>query len=66
MAETSRERTQFRRQAVKVKKSHRNSREAYGARRIVKDLVEDDEVISRTRVGRLMKQLGLKSKKAKG
>ena len=30
--------------------------------RIVKDLVEDDEVISRTRVGRLMKQQDLKSK----
>jgi putative transposase len=46
----------------KVKTSHENSRETYGARRIVKDLVADDEVISRTRAGRLMKQQDLKSK----
>jgi len=51
-----------RRLSEKVKKSHEQSRETYGARRIVKDLVEDDEVISRTRVGRLMKQQDLKSK----
>jgi len=51
-----------RRLSEKVKKSHENSRETYGARRIVKDLVEDDEVISRTRVGRLMKQQDLNSK----
>ena len=46
----------------KVKKSHEKSRETYGARRIRQDLVEDGESISRTRVGRLMKQQGLKSK----
>lgn len=51
-----------RRLSEKVKKSHQKSRETYGARRIVKDLVEDDEVISRTRVGRLMKQQDLRSK----
>jgi transposase InsO family protein len=51
-----------RRLSEKVKKSHEKSRETYGARRIVKDLVEDDELISRTRVGRLMKQQDLKSK----
>ena len=51
-----------RRLSVKVKKSHEKSRETYGTRRIVEDLVEDDEVISRTRVGRLMKQQDLKSK----
>jgi len=51
-----------RRLSEKVKKSHEKSRETYGARRIVKDLVEDDEVISRTRAGRLMKQQDLKSK----
>jgi len=51
-----------RRLSEKVKKSHQKSRETYGTRRIVKDLVEDDEVISRTRVGRLMKQQDLKSK----
>jgi len=51
-----------RRLSEKVKKSHEKSRKTYGARRIVKDLVEDDEVISRTRVGRLMKQQDLKSK----
>jgi len=51
-----------RRLSEKVKKSHQKSRETYGARRIVKDLVEDDEVISRERVGRLMKQQNLESK----
>jgi transposase InsO family protein len=51
-----------RRLSEKVKKSHQKSRETYGARRIVKDLVEDDEVISRERVGRLMKEQDLKSK----
>ena len=51
-----------RRLSEKVKKSHQKSREIYGARRIVKDLVEDDEVISRERVGRLMKQQDLESK----
>jgi len=51
-----------RRLGEKVKKSHEKSRETYGTRRIVEDLVEDDEVISRTRVGRLMKQQDLKSK----
>jgi transposase InsO family protein len=45
-----------------VKKSHKKSRETYGARRIVEDLVEDNEVISRMRVGRLMKQQDLESK----
>ena len=51
-----------RRLSEKVKKSHQKSRKTYGARRIVKDLVEDDEMISRERVGRLMKQQDLKSK----
>lgn len=51
-----------RRLGEKVKKSHEKSRETYGARRIRQDLVEDDELISRTRVGRLMKQQGLESK----
>ena len=46
----------------KVKKIHDKSREIYGARRIRQELVEDGEPISRTRVGRLMKQQGLESK----
>ena len=46
----------------KVKESHEKSRETYGARRISQDLVEDGELISRTRVGRLMKLQGLESK----
>ena len=51
-----------RRLGEKVKQSHEKSRKTYGARRILKDLVDDNESISRTRVGRLMKQQGLKSK----
>jgi putative transposase len=51
-----------RRLGEKVKKFHEKSRETYGARRIREDLVEDDELINRTRVGRLMKLQGLKSK----
>jgi len=46
----------------KVKKIHEKSRETYGTRRIRQELVEDGEPISRTRVGRLMKQQGLESK----
>jgi putative transposase len=46
----------------KVKESHETSRGTYGARRILKDLLDDEESISRTRVGRLMKQQGLESK----
>jgi transposase InsO family protein len=45
-----------------VRKAHEKSRGTYGARRIRQELVEDDEPISRTRVGRLMKQQGLESK----
>lgn len=51
-----------RRLGEKVKVSHEKSRKTYGARRIVKDLVENNEHISRARVGRLMKQQGLESK----
>ena len=51
-----------RRLGEKVKKFHEKSREIYGARRIRQDLEEDDELISRTRVGRLMKLQGLESK----
>jgi len=51
-----------RRLSKKVKESHEKSRKTYGARRILKDLVDDNESISRTRVGRLMKQQGLESK----
>jgi len=51
-----------RRLGEKVKKSHEKSRETYGARRIRQDLVDDGEPVSRTRVGRLMKEQGLESK----
>lgn len=46
----------------KVKAIHKKSRENYGTRRIRQDLVEEGELISRARVGRLMKQQGLESK----
>jgi transposase InsO family protein len=46
----------------KVRESYEKSRKIYGARRIVKDLIDDNEVISRNRVARLMKQQGLESK----
>lgn len=51
-----------RRLSEKVKESYEKSRKTYGARRILRDLVDDNESISRTRVGRLMKQQGLESK----
>jgi transposase InsO family protein len=46
----------------KVRESYEKSRKTYGTRRIVKDLVDDNELISRTRVSRLMKQQGLECK----
>lgn len=46
----------------KVKKIHGQSRETYGARRIREELIENGESISRTRVGRLMKEQELESK----
>jgi putative transposase len=49
----------------KVKTSHENSRGNYGARRIRDDLLEDDEIVSRDRISRLMKNEGLKSKHTK-
>jgi putative transposase len=45
----------------KVKTSHENSRKSYGARRIRDDLRADDEVVSRARVSRLMRQAGVQS-----
>jgi hypothetical protein len=47
----------------KVRESYEKSRKIYGARRIVKDFVDDNEVISRNRVARLMKQQGLEMQK---
>jgi len=46
----------------KIKYSHAQSRENYGARRIRADLLGDGESISRTRVRRLMKQEHLEAK----
>ncbi len=47
---------------IKIKKSHKNSRENYGARRIQSDLQDEGETVSRTRVQRLMKEENIKSK----
>ncbi len=51
-----------RRLGEKVKKIHKKSRETYGARRIHQELLDDGELVSRQRTGRLMKQQGLESK----
>ena len=51
-----------RRLGEKVRQVHEKSRQTYGARRIRQELVEDGELISRERVGRLMKQQCLESK----
>ncbi len=45
----------------KIKTSHANSRQSYGARRIQDDLQADGEMVSRTRVSRLMKQADVQS-----
>jgi transposase InsO family protein len=45
-----------------VKKIHEQSRGIYGARRIRKEMIDNGESISRTRVSRLMKEQGLESK----
>ena len=44
---------------VKIKDSHKNSRECYGSRRIQDDLRDDGDAVSKARVLRLMKQEGL-------
>jgi len=46
----------------KIVSIHRDSRETYGARRIVHELREDGDEVSRARVGRLMKEKALKVK----
>ena len=46
----------------KVKAIHEKSRETYGARRIRQEMIEDGELISRTRIVRLMKKQELESK----
>ena len=46
----------------KVKEIHKGSRETYGARRIRQELLDDGEMLSRSRVNRLMKLQGLKCK----
>ena len=45
-----------------VKKIHRKSHGIYGARRIREEMIENGKSISRTRVGRLMKEQKLESK----
>lgn len=54
-----------RRLGARVKALHKKSRETYGAIRIRKDLLDEGEVISINRVGRLMKEQSLKSKSHK-
>lgn len=48
-----------------VEQSHRESRGSYGARRIKQDLEDDGEIVSRHRIGRLMKANSLVSKHKK-
>ena len=55
-------RREDRRLGEKVRQIHEKSRQTYGARRIREALVDEGELISRTRVGRLMKQHRLESK----
>ena len=55
-------RSEDRRLGEQVHQIHEKSRQTYGARRIRQALVDDGELISRARVGRLMKQHGLQSK----
>jgi putative transposase len=50
---------------LKIKASHKQSRQTYGSVRIVKDLRENGETCSRKRVARLMKQAGIKAKMQK-
>ena len=50
---------------VKIKDSHKNSRECYGSRRIQDDLRDDGDAVSKARVLRLMKQEGLCSRHVK-
>ncbi|NYZ70427.1 IS3 family transposase, partial [Endozoicomonas sp. SM1973] len=47
---------------AKIKKSHEASHRNYGTRRIKDDLADQDEQISRRRIGRLMKEEGLSCK----
>ena len=47
-------RREDRRLGEKVRQIHEKSRQTYGARRIREALVDEGELISRTRVGRLM------------
>jgi putative transposase len=61
----SRHQMEDERLAEKIKKSHKNSRENYGTRRIRDDLLDDDEAVSRGRISRLMKSEGLESKQRK-
>lgn len=50
---------------LKIKASHKQSRQTYGSVRIYKDLREDGQTCSRKRVARLMKQAGIKAKMQK-
>jgi putative transposase len=46
---------------VKIKISHKNSRDNYGTRRIKDDLQDDGDQVSRRRISRLMAQEALES-----
>ncbi len=51
-----------RRLGEKVETFHNDSRRTYGQRRIQKDLADDGEKLSRSRIGRLMRQQGFEVK----
>ena len=50
---------------TKIRCFHKASNDIYGAPRIQRDLNDDEESVSRQRVGRLMKQAGIQSKVVK-
>lgn len=50
---------------LKIKRSHKQSRQTYGSVRICADLREDGETCSRKRVAKIMKQFGIKAKMKK-
>lgn len=50
---------------TKIRCFHKASNEIYGAPRIQRDLNDDGELVSRQRVGRLMKRAGIESKVVK-
>ena len=56
---------QNRQLTTKIRCFHKASNDIYGAPRLQRDLKDDGEVVSRQRVGRLMKRAGIQSKVVK-